>query len=525
MYLMQSQRTRDIVQHKTKLSAPHILVLIVGFTYLVSLFTLFQAGLSVVQNTLIPRFHHVGLQLHEHNLSVFEQGLLQHQMDTLLDSQLVRRPFETYEDCLARGLFTLTVDQTIRELGFLYPEFRDQAMDWTVGECQRLHYSPAILSDSLPQLVLQQLACLSYRARRLVTKAAEAVVISARPLHLWLFNKTGAAFFQPPEAMMPLVRTLPTCSTLSTRMLMPLGFVLVGNTSPCNITYVGIDGVSAGSVKRSRDLSMQTEDRLNRLRDTLLISEKMQVSLRTIVQWFLSLEILGIISYIASIYICRDAKSPSVHAGSPTSKMAHSRITKAQQGAIISIISQLAAMFANVCANRTFIQGKPSLKDIASLMVMLVAAANLVVDISTTKLFTIPRVYGALKQLTVVVRQPNLQESQAAPQHFVTMKGSNDENNAKTKSRPNVPWHEPRSIDSSSQADSQAAPMHSDETSPPTLQKEVRNTTRMANRTGDTRSEEQSDPGSDSDLENYVDVTGGSASTVAGGFGWSVVDS
>jgi hypothetical protein len=143
---------------KANRAIPQLWVIIACLAYIATSITAMQYGLYTTSAFLGARLDQAQVELKAQGDLLFREQLLYGQFDKVLGSQLSRGFMETYEDCLVRGISEADVHYF--GLGFDYPDIRNQTVDWTTENCQRLHFTPQT-SDKTPQQ-----AVLTYWARR-----------------------------------------------------------------------------------------------------------------------------------------------------------------------------------------------------------------------------------------------------------------------------------------------------------------------------------------------------------------------
>ncbi|KAH7385968.1 hypothetical protein BKA66DRAFT_548650 [Pyrenochaeta sp. MPI-SDFR-AT-0127] len=147
-------------------------------------------GLFHVSSFVNSRLERAQSLLELQSSVMHREQLLYGRLDNLLTTQLSRGFMENHETCLVRGLDTAN-DQLLG-LGFLYPEIRNQTMDWTMENCARLFYVPQPVAElTVQQIVLTSWARSSYRARKMAEQGLSFVKRNAQSIWSWLFN-TGS---------------------------------------------------------------------------------------------------------------------------------------------------------------------------------------------------------------------------------------------------------------------------------------------------------------------------------------------
>jgi hypothetical protein len=178
---------RSITSSKTKLerARPRVILLAACLVYLTTTLLAFLMGVVSVSNLVWPEFERVNDQLQAHSSAVREEQIVYSRLDNVLSSRLNRGSMETYEDCLVRGL--KTADHELINIGFRYPDVREQVMEWTMENCGRLQYAPQVVNEEpTPQeAVLTYWSSVSYRARQI---AEETLGLLKHKLG-WVFSR------------------------------------------------------------------------------------------------------------------------------------------------------------------------------------------------------------------------------------------------------------------------------------------------------------------------------------------------
>lgn len=142
----------SVICSKAQRSRPCLLVLVTCVSYL-----LFQSlgigfGLRLINGYAEPRHQQAGLRLQAAWSDLARDSVVSHKLDELLGTTMERRYQESYEACLARGLYI--ADNTFLGVDFtLYPDARERTMDWVMDNCDRLHYTPAVVTPDVSKLL------------------------------------------------------------------------------------------------------------------------------------------------------------------------------------------------------------------------------------------------------------------------------------------------------------------------------------------------------------------------------------
>jgi len=142
----------SVIRSKAQRSRPRFLVLVTCVSYL-----LFQSlgigfGLRLINGYAEPRHQQAELRLQAAWSDLARDSVMPHKLDELLGTTMERRYQESYEACLARGLYI--ADRIFLGLDFtLYPDARERTMDWVMDDCDRLHYTPAVVTKDVSKLL------------------------------------------------------------------------------------------------------------------------------------------------------------------------------------------------------------------------------------------------------------------------------------------------------------------------------------------------------------------------------------
>ncbi|KAI8943229.1 hypothetical protein NX059_001251 [Plenodomus lindquistii] len=154
---------------------------------------------------------------------------------------------ESYEQCLGRGL--LVAERKVFQIGFQYPDIREDVMNWTEENCGRLIHSPQVVTSNKEQLVMKWWAKKAHQSRRILRVVASSITRSTK----WICSKSVGRIF-PRVARIcqesPLAEESKdlsnTVKTQLPRPIMPFGFDLNCTTSPpCHLTYSRANPVSS----------------------------------------------------------------------------------------------------------------------------------------------------------------------------------------------------------------------------------------------------------------------------------------
>ncbi|KAF9692792.1 hypothetical protein EKO04_008988 [Ascochyta lentis] len=209
-------------------SRPQILTLLVCVSYLLIHLLGVDLGLRLINGYAEPRLHRAEVQLHAAKSDLFREQFLYSNMDYLFSATLDRRYGESYEQCLARGLYL--VDEVFFGLDFTQnPEVRDWTMEWATDSCGRLLHTPQLLRPETFKFWK-----MASRYRQLAEKAFILIKYRAALLRCRWFG------MDPPRlAAKPIVVEQNNSST-KPPVKMPFGFALnCDGSPPCRLIYSG----------------------------------------------------------------------------------------------------------------------------------------------------------------------------------------------------------------------------------------------------------------------------------------------
>jgi hypothetical protein len=526
--MVPSQHTRARLRSKAKLAIPHFLVLIAGLAYFITTFMVAGTGFDAVSRNLHTRLRDASVELRAQGNVKYRENILESQLDKLLRTQLSSKFMETYEDCLARGM--LQGNDKFFGLDFHYSTFRDQTIDWTTENCGRLHHAPQIVQATPQQDVLTHWARISYRSRRLVQKVFKTITGSAKPLQVWLFNKTGVGFFKPSVSVVPTALQLLTCATLPARKLLPTGFDLYGSTSPCRLVYVHTEGSSANRATISEEALAESKRKVQELFRIHHYADGLRRATATIIKWLMRLELLCFMVYFVSMYTSWCGMSLPSHGRRDivSCTILVSRcLTKQERHAAVCTIVQLAAIIASASMERAyeraFLIGRVTILDIGVWLITYSIPLSVDAFVPATDITDGPQMYKAIKQLYRIARQPDALAIKAKIPLSCT-KASHNIGKITSITGPSVEdndrLHEPTFTAVFLQAD---APTPDQPTScEKILEEELRNGTLPTNRGYNAWADPDTD--SESSDDGYVALAGSVSPTITEELDWSVVD-
>ncbi|KAH7092092.1 hypothetical protein FB567DRAFT_516447 [Paraphoma chrysanthemicola] len=334
----------NVVYTKTKRARPHVLLLIASLAYVITMFAMLSLGTQNMSHYLSPRLHNAQVELRALGNMKYREQMLYNRLDKLLSTQLMRRPMETYEECLARSLDV--ANEQFFGLGFQYAEIREPTIEWAVDNCARLLYTPQVTSPvSTPQqIILTRWAVGTYRARLVATKMYHMV------LYTWM------RFVDEVDSHLRSIYPLPVDyqsdgedhdlepapGHLGAKM--PFGFSLdCDGSSLCRPIYDQIpDKVTISN--EIMETSIRKVQELGQFCDKL---EAFRHLMASISLFFVPFELLCLLAHsILSIYLFMTAPPRHSQSMNPPSTVKRSllQLTKEEKYTVMSIAIQLGAM-------------------------------------------------------------------------------------------------------------------------------------------------------------------------------------
>lgn len=537
-----SQHTQNRLRSKAKLSVPHLLVLLTGLAYLVTTCTLLSTGLRGYMGILNTQVEEVIFELRAQGSITWRENVLESRMDKLEHTQLDSKFMETYEACLARGVQEADV-QLMDFGGFQYPTFRNRTIDWTVGNCGRLHHAPHVDQPSVQQDVRNGWARISFRGRYLANKVMLIVEHRVKPLQNWLFNATGAGFFKSAEPLIPAVAQPLTCAMLTARLRMPDGFRLDGEASPCRLEYVHLREARKDKATMDKDAlagtKLKAQELCRVLRNICFVSRVTE----SIAPLLKLLQILCLILYVVSLFASEFALNqgtPGDWVRTSVAALRSHRFTRQEQYATLFIFSQIIpALVGGHMQNALYLE---------RLIAMIICSMTMLLHsfMSGMSAAAFPRMYRAFKELYGIAKQPDVLTIQAlVPIPHTQSDGNTGKHTGippqpdvlangalvpmpRTQSDTDIVTHteilpQPDEASVPSQELDLAASSSNTELETKVDEPHMQN---LANDTGDeteylTQSEGSESPSGD---EDYVDLAGGISPTMSDDMDWAVVD-
>jgi hypothetical protein len=226
----ETPKRKRVISKTAKCSRPRILVLLTCVSYL--LFHLMGAdlGLQLIESYTKPRLHRAEAQAKTAALGLINDNHLKYQYDQLLGTTLDRHYMESYESCLARGLYK--ADKVFYSLDFTQSsEIRNQTMAWVTDNCDRLSYTPQVYNPSISRLWLA-----ANNARKVTVEVFNLFKNKITLLRSRLLS------INPRLVVEPVVMTANYTAVTYSRVPvgMPYGFATdCDGRSRCRLIYVG----------------------------------------------------------------------------------------------------------------------------------------------------------------------------------------------------------------------------------------------------------------------------------------------
>ncbi|KAF2621800.1 hypothetical protein BU25DRAFT_463404 [Macroventuria anomochaeta] len=149
----ESSMTKKIgsIRTKAQRSQPQFLTLVACVSYLLFQLLGVDLGLRLVNGYTGPRLHRAEVQLQAAVSDLVSEQILHNRLDNLLSTTLDRCYMESYEHCLARGLYK--ADNMFLGVDFTqFSDVRNQTMDWATDNCDRLLYTPQLYAPNTSRL-------------------------------------------------------------------------------------------------------------------------------------------------------------------------------------------------------------------------------------------------------------------------------------------------------------------------------------------------------------------------------------
>ncbi|KAJ8107338.1 hypothetical protein OPT61_g8936 [Boeremia exigua] len=139
------------IRSKAQRSRPRFLTLLACVSYLLFHLLGLDLGMRLINGYTEPRLHQAEFQLQAALNGLVSERVVHKKLDVLLDTQMERQYSESYEHCLARGLYQ--AGSTFLGINFTrFPDARDQTVDWVTNNCDRLFYTPQLHTSNPSQL-------------------------------------------------------------------------------------------------------------------------------------------------------------------------------------------------------------------------------------------------------------------------------------------------------------------------------------------------------------------------------------
>ncbi|KAH7380381.1 hypothetical protein DE146DRAFT_793607 [Phaeosphaeria sp. MPI-PUGE-AT-0046c] len=207
--------------------------------YVITIFTAASVGFAMIQRSMTPSIIHAQVETYSVRLSLFEEQIINTQLDELTSTRLGRNFIETYDECLVHGL--KHANRQFRGLGFQYPHVRDQTIEWTMENCGRLHHAPRTLQLNFEVKVLTQIVRAAYKTRRIAEMFAafaqeKVMALWADIPAKWSVKASMIGQEQPVAQKTPSFTS--RTSSPPRRTSMPFGFrLLCEGASSCRLVY------------------------------------------------------------------------------------------------------------------------------------------------------------------------------------------------------------------------------------------------------------------------------------------------
>ncbi|KAJ4983775.1 hypothetical protein SVAN01_10753 [Stagonosporopsis vannaccii] len=306
-----------IILSKAQLSRPRLLVLVMCVSSL-----LFQSlgvglGLRFINGYTEPRRHQAQVKMQD---AWTELHVVHHKLGVLLSTTMEQQYQESYEACLARGL--CSANKIFLGINFTpYPNARNQTMDWVMDNCDRLHYTPSVVTSDTSTFL---------KIMNKLRESAEGVLTLFKHRAALLRSKIRG-IGRPLAAEQTVLRSGHNTTTRS-RMpeRMPLGFKLdcEGRTR-CRLLY---SGPNRSIVNEKTTLEIAAETRTDLYRRSLLFKKIFDItghiiSMLAILQTLLLACYLGSVRLSCPLPLRQSTSSPETSRTARIRWLLHSAVT------------------------------------------------------------------------------------------------------------------------------------------------------------------------------------------------------
>ncbi|KAH6625129.1 hypothetical protein C7974DRAFT_195202 [Boeremia exigua] len=135
------------IRSKARRSRPQFLTLVACVSYLLLQFLGVDLGLRFIHGYTEPRLNQAETQLRSALGGLAMENYLYERLYALHSIAMARQYQESYEHCVARGLFK--ADQIFLGIDYtVYPDVRDKTMEWVTDNCGRLLYTPQVYAPN-----------------------------------------------------------------------------------------------------------------------------------------------------------------------------------------------------------------------------------------------------------------------------------------------------------------------------------------------------------------------------------------
>jgi hypothetical protein len=216
---------------KKELASPRILVLMLGLAYLANSCIIMNISGQAMRGYIQPYIHLMNAQLEAAESFTNQKNMLYTQLEGVLSHPLSKSFMESYEECLARGL-TSANDQFLGIDFTQYPEVRDETMNWTTENCDRLFHAPRVLNDSPEEVTITYWIRATYTTRQYARRAFTHFKRKASLIRTWLAGNKQSHVLTERKAEDS------NLGHLTRHLYMPFGFEAFCHlSSPCKLVY------------------------------------------------------------------------------------------------------------------------------------------------------------------------------------------------------------------------------------------------------------------------------------------------
>lgn len=216
---------------RVKRAEARALTLTVYFSCIIAAFLVISLGFHNISGYGKFQMEKAVVELKSQDNIQHREQILSSRLDDLLSTRLTHKYFESYEDCLARGL--RKADEHFFGQGFQHSTIRNEAITWTTENCKRLSFTPQVSESSPGQAIRARFTQSVYSAGKLIERALALFRVHRAWQH-W-FGGHVATHHIPGPTVEPADHR---SEVTSTNFAMPFGFELrCDQAPPCRLVY------------------------------------------------------------------------------------------------------------------------------------------------------------------------------------------------------------------------------------------------------------------------------------------------